>query len=49
MKQTPLASEEMFKVEKLKPLTCDNSFNFYFRNSYVMSRPLFKDLRKVSK
>ena len=28
MKQTPLASEEMFKVEKLKPLTCDTALTF---------------------
>ena len=28
MKQTPLASEEMFKVEKFKPLTCDTALTF---------------------
>ena len=39
----------MFKVEKLKPLTPCTALTFISETVIPLSRPLFKDLRKVLK
>ena len=41
--------KKLFKFERLKPLSHDTAFNFYFRHRQAMSMPVFKDFKKVLK